>query len=71
MKRKKDQGHVQQNLIPDTFNHETHALDLKPIRTTSRLSSSYNFLSLKEAVLPQGEKWNMVANFLDKLCMEK
>ncbi len=42
MKQKKGRDHVQQNLIPDTSNNETHALDLKPICTTSRLSSSYN-----------------------------
>ncbi len=47
---------MQQNLIPDTSNNETHALDLKPICTTSGLFSSYNSRSLNEAVLPQDEK---------------
>ncbi len=52
---KKSQGHVQQNFIPDISNNETHALDLKPICITSRLSSSYNS-RVYETVLPQGEK---------------
>ncbi len=41
-RNRKSQDHVQQNLIPDTPNNETHVLNLKPICTTPRLSSSYN-----------------------------
>ncbi len=35
---------MQQNIIPDAPNNETHVLDLKPICTTFKLSSSYNSL---------------------------
>ncbi len=60
---------MQQNPIPDTYQNETHVPYLKPIRTTSRLCISYNSQVWTKECYPKGEKWNMVANFVDKLWM--